>query len=176
MTIREDLTPTGNSANLTTKVLDYRRIYGSSRTVATMVNNSADHLTISSHPSLVSGKQSNKELIDPQGTSETTVVFSGLLDDAVCRPREEIYMYFQCGRDHYFHTKERLMGIFVTEHPELYLACVALGSNPDPTTLQDIMIKAKINMNNYIRIEMVLINHGGLYARHTAWIECILNQ
>ena len=176
MTIREDLTPNENSANVTTKVLDNCCIHGSLRTVATMVNKSEDHLTILSHPSLVSGQHSNKELINPQGTSEATVVFSGILEDVACRPSEDKSMCFQCGREHYVHTKEKLMGIFVTKDPELYLACAEHGDNPDPTTIQDFMIRAKIYMNNYIYVKMVLINHGGLYARNFAWIDCILDQ
>ena len=89
MTIREDLTTTGNSAKLTHDVLVHHRHFGTSETVAKMVSNSMGHLTISSHPALVSSKKSNKELIDPKGTSETTVVFSGILEDAACMPREE---------------------------------------------------------------------------------------
>ena len=79
-------------------------------------------------------------------------------------------------RYHHVHTKDSLMALFVTENRQLYHACVPHGDNPDPTTMQYILIKSNINKNAFIYIEPVFIENGGLFAVHTGWIDSIIDH
>ena len=158
MTIMAGLALTGNSTNLTKQVLENQREYGSSKTVGTLVDNSEGNLSIWSHPSLSSCPYPPKDLINPRGHPDTTVVVTGMLE-------EENPMCFQCGRKHFVNTNKSLMGLFVTENPQLYHSCVAHGGNPDSITMGGTLIKSNINMNSLIHIKPVLLNSGLLAGK-----------
>ena len=67
-------------------------------------------------------------------------------------------MCFQSERKHFVNTNKSLMGLLVTENPQLYHSCVAHGGNPDSITMRGTLIKSNINMNSLIHIKPVLLN------------------
>ena len=84
-----------------------------------MVDNSGDTPSKKSHSTLVSSKFPSKESLNLKGRPDITVVTSGILEDACCRPWEGKPMCFQCARSHHVHNKDSIMAIFVNESREL---------------------------------------------------------
>ena len=114
--INGGLSTTGNTNMETAKVLAHRKTHGGARTVATIVDNSGEVPHLKSHSKFVSSKHHSHEPISSSGETDSTVVFSRMLEDACCRnAAEEKVLCFQCSRYHHVHNMDSLIAIFATE-------------------------------------------------------------
>ena len=130
--------------------------------MATIVDNSGEVPYLKSHSNCVSSKHHSHEPISSSGETDSTVVFSRMLEDACCRnAAEEKVLCFQCSRYHHVHNTDSLIAILATESRDMYHAYVAHGDNPDPNMMRDILINSHIDMNNIVLMEMVLIDRVG---------------
>ena len=130
---------------------------------------------LKSHPN----KKSNQEpfeLINSQGHRKSTIVYSSILEDAACRPREERVLCLQSGRDHPIHRDNVLYGVYVTEYIELYNACVQHNCREGSDVFRDKLVKAGVNLNKMVHITMVLINDCRLYADNSAWLYVLIER
>ena len=75
-------------------------------------------------------------------------MYSSLLEDSACRPREEQVLCLQCKRVHAVHKNDALHGKFVTEDKELYNAFVPHNEKDGNHVFRDKLIAAGVKLNN----------------------------
>ena len=100
-------------------------------------------------------------LFNPQGTQNTTMVYSKLLKDAAARPNEYKVWCEQCADHHPVHNQPEMLIIFVTEDRELAKGTRSHTGLPREKTFRDILQKNGISPTENIHIEFVDVRDGG---------------
>ena len=108
-----------------------------------------------------------KFLVNPKGSQDQTMVYSRILEDAACRPKEQRVLCGQCLGTHPFHTQDPCIIFFITEDQEVASGHNSHTGGPNDPSFRDHLEAAGIKSHQIIHIEFILVTDGGAFAANT---------